>query len=395
MKNDESAPFLSVIVTAYNNENYISTCLDSIFKQDFDDFEVIIVDDGSIDDTGKICDSFSVQNKNFFVIHQKNKGALSARMSGLAESKGKYVIFIDGDDYIEPDMLSSMCSVVKKDDSSVVLCLKSIYDESKNYIAAESPVLPDGIYLKTDGKIYSNILYQESGQEGLSINLYDKIIKKDIAIEAFQQADRRLHYFEDGIISIPVLLSAEQVSILNEPFYVYRQHSGSICHKEDSLYLEQLDIFYDYIKKYFVYNGYFSLIPKLDRFLVQHVYYGINNMMGISSIRIPYYVPDMSLFDKDDRIVIYGAGLIGKDYYKFMHLMCPERIAAWVDKRSDELRKEGLDVINPENLSEICYDKILIAVMFKDGADMIKDELVRSGIQEDKIVWKPARSVVD
>lgn len=99
---------ISIIVPAYHIEGYLPRCLDSILAQDYQQLEVIVVDDGSQDGTGGVADSYAARDSRIRVIHQKNSGVTAARLRGVAEAKGEYIAFVDGDDYIEPDMFGRL-----------------------------------------------------------------------------------------------------------------------------------------------------------------------------------------------------------------------------------------------------------------------------------------------
>ena len=101
---------LSVIVPAYNLENYIEECIQSICTQTYSDIEIIVINDGSVDKTGEICDRLNAEDKRIHVIHQSNKGVMAARIRGVNEAKGKWISFVDGDDYLDRNMYSAMLS---------------------------------------------------------------------------------------------------------------------------------------------------------------------------------------------------------------------------------------------------------------------------------------------
>lgn len=113
---------ISVIVPAYNIENYIARCLDSIIAQTYKDLQIIVVDDGSTDGTPAICDEYVIKDSRIKVIHQKNSGLSGARNTGLKEATGKYIGYVDGDDYIEPDMYECMHEAMVKNDVNLVIC---------------------------------------------------------------------------------------------------------------------------------------------------------------------------------------------------------------------------------------------------------------------------------
>lgn len=106
-------PQISVIIPVYNAEKTLNRCLNSIIAQDFKDFEVLLVDDGSTDDSGKICDEYAAKDDRFKVFHKKNGGASSARNIGLDNAKGEYITFCDADDYTEANWLDVFISNIK------------------------------------------------------------------------------------------------------------------------------------------------------------------------------------------------------------------------------------------------------------------------------------------
>lgn len=115
-------PLISVIVPVYQAEGYLSRCLDSILSQTFTDYEVILVDDGSKDHGGKICDLYTEKDNRFRVIHKENEGVSIARQTGLDAAKGKYVIHADPDDWVEPDWLEILFNKIEEEKADIVIC---------------------------------------------------------------------------------------------------------------------------------------------------------------------------------------------------------------------------------------------------------------------------------
>lgn len=124
---------LSVIVPVYNVETYLKRCVDSILEQTFKEFEVILVDDGSLDNSSEICNKYSKSDKRVKVIHKKNGGLSSARNAGLNIAKGKYIAFIDSDDYISKDMFKTMINLAFSSNYDIVSCgFRRFYENSCN-----------------------------------------------------------------------------------------------------------------------------------------------------------------------------------------------------------------------------------------------------------------------
>ena len=115
-------PKISIIVPVYNVEEYIHRCIDSILAQTFTDFELILVNDGSHDQCGKICDEYAENDSRIKVIHKKNGGLSDARNAGLEIAQGEYIGFVDSDDYIEHDMYEKLIEACKEYNSKLAMC---------------------------------------------------------------------------------------------------------------------------------------------------------------------------------------------------------------------------------------------------------------------------------
>ena len=127
---------ISVIVPVYNVENYLEKCLYSLLNQTYSNIQIVLIDDGSTDKSGKICDSYLEKDKRIVVYHTSNRGVSSARNLGLANSKGKYIYFLDPDDYLEVDALEKLHDHIEKFATDLVQC--SYY---KNYLDKKSEVV--------------------------------------------------------------------------------------------------------------------------------------------------------------------------------------------------------------------------------------------------------------
>lgn len=123
---------VSVVVPVYNTGAYLKECVKSIEAQTFKDFELIIIDDGSTDDSGALCDRLAEQDARIRAVHQKNQGLAAVRNNGIDLAQGEFILFIDSDDFIEPEMLSELYGAAKKDDADIVMCRHRELDEAHN-----------------------------------------------------------------------------------------------------------------------------------------------------------------------------------------------------------------------------------------------------------------------
>ena len=113
---------VSIIIPVYNVEKYLSKCLDSIINQSFKNFELLLIDDGSSDNSGKICDEYAMNDKRIKVIHKKNEGVSRARNIGIDLSKGRYIMFCDSDDFVKRDWCKKLYDLQKNNLNSICLC---------------------------------------------------------------------------------------------------------------------------------------------------------------------------------------------------------------------------------------------------------------------------------
>ena len=138
---------LSIVVPVHRAEKHINFCLNSIINQDYRDFELLLIDDGSPDQSGKICDQYAKQDKRIQVLHKPNGGVSSARNAGIEMAKGEYILFVDSDDYIEPDYVSTMVSAAKEasDYGHIWCCFQTVtgyqYENAVPNIKSDAPYL--------------------------------------------------------------------------------------------------------------------------------------------------------------------------------------------------------------------------------------------------------------
>lgn len=129
MNNGNQSNLISIIIPVYNVEQYLDRCLDSIVKQTYSVLDIILIDDGSKDSSSEICDTWAKKDRRIHVIHQKNSGQAAARNVGLAIAKGKYIAFVDSDDVVEPDYISTMLNAAMTHNADLVIC--SFFDHMK------------------------------------------------------------------------------------------------------------------------------------------------------------------------------------------------------------------------------------------------------------------------
>ncbi len=196
-------------------------------SQTFSDLELILVDDGSPDKCPMICDRYAILDKRIKVIHKSNGGLVSARQAGLKVSSGKYIVNVDGDDWIEPDMLEMVYIIAERYDPDVLSCAFS-YDFS-GYIKKDEEPLEEGLYDRAaiQGSIFPRLLMDRDMMHVHS-NLCGKAIRRELLFDHQMDVDPGISWGEDLLCTIPLYLEAERVYVLSDALYHYRQRADSM-----------------------------------------------------------------------------------------------------------------------------------------------------------------------
>ena len=205
----EQNPKISVIVPVYKAEAYLSHCVDSLLAQTFKDFEILLIDDGSPDRSGEICDMYARKDDRVRVFHQKNSGVSMARQKGLDEARGEYVIHADPDDWVEPDMLQELYAKAKEDDADMVIC---DFYENKGDRQQYLPQRPSALDHDT---VFRELFQQLHG------SCWNKLVRRVCYNEYNIRFFEGLNYKEDFCVSVLLASHDIKIAYLNKAFYHY------------------------------------------------------------------------------------------------------------------------------------------------------------------------------
>jgi glycosyltransferase involved in cell wall biosynthesis len=207
---------ISVIVPVFNTGKYLQKCVESILAQDYPKVEIILVDDGSEDElTICLCDNYAARFQNITLVRQENKGAASARNFGVKASRGKYICFIDSDDYIEHDMLSGLYSFVEKYNVKIVLS-ELVYDNYKK-ISRPDSIVHEGIYSSSEILHYFLLGFWHSA---CTVMYNREIFEKNL----FPVGETN----EDFIFNFNAISSIEKMAVCLKAYYHYVLHNNSV-----------------------------------------------------------------------------------------------------------------------------------------------------------------------
>lgn len=374
---------LSIIVPVYNNKKYLCQCVDSILNQTYENLELILVDDGSTDGSGKICDEYRVLDKRVQVIHQKNKGSMYARCQGIWRCQGEYVGFVDSDDWIEPDMYQTLLFAAKEYDCDIISSGYTMVTDNEGQKIDDASLFGFFERGKNLDVLLSNMMYDErTERRGIHPALWSKLFKRELLLMGISEIDMAINLGDDAAIFYPCCLKAEKILSMKEYKYCYRIHSESMCRSMDAVSFIGLVAFYRYLQNvFFPYGKKYDLKKQLREYLNVFITEGLWQVFDMGEKEA--YIFPYEMVERGSKIILYGAGKVGKAYWKQLKVNHFCSVIAWADKD-----KGGFgNIIVPRQILKYEFSKVVIAIEKKEVADEIAIELNLLGVDNKKIVW--------
>lgn len=356
-------PLISIVVPVYNVEKFIDECITSIINQSFREFELLLINDGSLDKSGEICDKYSLIDSRVRVIHKKNSGVSDSRNIGIDLAKGRYLMFADSDDYVDKDWCKKLYNMQEKYKDSMIVCSYimrnssklNTYDVEKKYTSIEE-------YLKFDRKNFMEI-YNCNLLNSLCNKIYDLNIIKKNNIKLIKD----LSLGEDLLFNLEYIKRVNDIIYLNDSLYVYyRRGIESLDNKyyknlfeiykkiNSELYkvILELDVNFDMYKKDF-YNDYFYMLRKV----LNNTFSKNNNISFIDKLKYNSYI--LNSYDMDVCLKNIGNEEISKRYLKlfkkkrYINIYVYEKIGKVRKKLKN---KKKLEYNGEENIYENTYN---------------------------------------
>ncbi len=217
---------VSIIVPVYNVKAYVVKCLESIHAQTLDDYEVIVVNDGSTDGSGELAEAFCADKEKFTLIHKENGGLMSAWMEGVKHACGDYLGFVDSDDYIDAAMFEKLYTCAAEHACDIVMCDRYDVRGGQLYYDGQSVIQP-GYYAGQDiHRIYEKVLPTFGGSH-ITNSRVNKIFRREVFVENMKYCEHRSRICEDRFITPACMFSAQSFYYLREPLYYYVLREGS------------------------------------------------------------------------------------------------------------------------------------------------------------------------
>ena len=378
MKNDIK---LSIIVPIYNVEKYLRQCLDSVCDSVNDNVEVILVDDGSEDKCASICDEYASLYKGVYVIHKENAGLVSARKAGVKSARGRYITFVDGDDWIDGKVYQEILLQCERSGYPSIFAFGCI-EEYDTYQKVILNRIAEGRYSGIElQSIKGNIMMDNVFfQWKVLPHLCDKFIERKLLIKHLFDVPNYVSFGEDVACSFPCIMEADSIYISKRTSYHYRQREGSIVKKRGEIEKKNFVAIYDILKEALGNQN------KMQGQLKQYMFF-ILFLKGYSMIDSCMVLPPFSKVKKGDSIFVYGAGGFGQVIENYIDITEGLTLSGWTDKRADIYRKENGKIDLYDSVLKKEYDVIVIAILNENIAEEVRKELKMYGVPEEKIDW--------
>lgn len=384
--NDIVIKKLSVIVPVYNQVNYLKKCLDSICDQSYHDMEIVLVDDGSNDGSGELCDQYARQDERILVIHKDNNGLLEARRTGISNCRGRYITFVDSDDWIDQGTYSCFEEMMRNDVDLIVY--GKIKETENSGITYQRSLYDEGLYDRNGliEKIYPTMIWdRERNASGLKHSLCDKIFKRDLLARSYELVpdNSNMYNGEDSLILFPLMQWIDSVYISHKCFYHYRNYIRQV-----PSYISTDDFFED---AYIWFKHIADNTELISGARKQLEYAYLNRLKYRREVYGDFVHNDEFMFPfgivpVNSRIVLYGAGRQGITFFDQVRRSAFCDIVLWVDRNPETV--EGYDVRKPEEIIALngSYDHVVIAISSKIIKEKIVEWLLEIGIDREKIV---------
>lgn len=226
-------PLISVVIAAYKIEKYLGECIESIQKQTYENLEIIVVNDGSPDRCHDIAAEYAENDKRVIVLDKENGGLSDARNAGIAIAKGEYIVIIDGDDWIEPDMIESLYDKLVQENADLCICNIQVVDDNKNPIELSANAAIKNEVLNKQ-EMYERIV---KAPNWFYVVAWNKLYKKSI-FDDVKYKKGKIH--EDELAIHHIVDKCERVATIDKKLYNYVQRNNSITH--NGYRIQQLDI---------------------------------------------------------------------------------------------------------------------------------------------------------
>lgn len=380
---------ISIIVPVYDSERYLDQCIQSVVNQTYRMWELLLIDDGSADNSYKICIAYGEKDSRIKCIHTENHGRVHARKIGMQHAKGSLITFLDSDDWMEQIALESMYAEMQEKSADCVIAgyIETSILRDKVILNQMQKGLYNGKTLREDF-LPAMLCYADFFESGIQPFLWNKLFKREIIEQSILELDERIVVGEDVVCVFPALLKAETISVLDRAFYHYCIHAASTMrtYRTEGEETENIKLQYASLKNAFLSSAYDDcLMPQLKRYILHHLI-----------VRALPYVVDKNKSCRNflfgdipigSKLIIYGAGAFGNAVYQYLSENNEYEISAWCDRDYRKYQNMKYPVMSVEDALKQKFDYVFVSVMSKRTVVKIKESLECDGVDQQKIIW--------
>ncbi|GLB24137.1 hypothetical protein LXJ15735_03780 [Lacrimispora xylanolytica] len=366
-------PLVSVIIPIYNVEKYLSECLDSVINQTYRNLEIILVDDGSTDNSSDICSEYANIDKRIKVVRQNNRGLVGARKAGISIATGEIATFVDSDDWIDLNMYKVMVKAMVESEADIVT--SGLIREYGSYFLIDPEEIKSGIYnnAELEEVIKCNLIDKDKFfKNNISIHIYNKLYERKLLLHNQLSIPEDITVGEDAACVYPCVLESNKIVVLNEFFYHYRIRNDSIMGQSNVKDLYRIKRLYQYLSLRF--EDHPNKLILNEQLCLLTIYFILlaspEQLVNKDKNYLSYY-PQVK---KGNRILVYGAGRAGKALMQVLNNKKDFIIVDWLDKNS-----------LVHNFDKYEFDYIIIAVYLYSAYDEIYKMLINMGVSRNKI----------
>ena len=370
---------LSIVVPIYNVSCYLEKCIYSIVKQTYPNIEIILVDDGSTDNSGNICDKFSELDSRISVIHKENGGLVSARKAGALIATGKYILPIDGDDWVEEDYCEKHVKVIKTEHPDIVWDL-NFYKDYEHHV--EETIVPN----LSQSEWYDLVIGNHGYDNTTEYSLCKKCYRRSIYLFAQQSVADSIVYAEDVACVLRLLSLTNNIFFFNYSGYHYVQRSTSILHNKSHRSINDFRIlvkdtssFLDNYGKCYIDNLKQIITVQAGRGMMLY------SFGELQKVKTGYLVPFKSVIE-GSKIIVFGAGLIGQQIIAYINASLKYNLVRWIDSNVANSINIENNICQVDDIRNDEYDFVIIATTKKVYQNQMIQILMEMDISMKKIV---------
>jgi glycosyltransferase involved in cell wall biosynthesis len=380
-------PLVSVIVPIYNVNAYLFQCVQSIVNQTYQSLEIILVNDGSTDNCPEICEYFRKSDNRIKVITKTNSGLVNARKSGIELAKGEFIIFVDGDDWLETNYIEEL--IAEQENHSVDVVIPGHLREFMGLKSVISNPLDCGYYSheRIKDEIFPRLIsYPPFYQPGIYTYSWGKLFKRELAFAHQMKTPESLILGEDAAVVYPIIAACQSLVITSIAGYNYRQRPNSILKTASPIEeeLSKLKTLRYHLLTSLSNESNYDFSNQVDDFIFAYALMRTGAFISDSKLRYLTQLP--TAIPEGSKICLYNSGSFGQQVYKSITTSGFYEISTWIDEDYSESQLIGLPVVDPKSMAAVEYDKVVIAILDPIRAHEITQYLKSLGIAEEQVV---------